>query len=68
MQPFAHITGQHLLSAVVDEVTGAETVSWELHAIGRNGSDDVLVDLAIPSLTPQQIQVRIISCMTRAPH
>jgi hypothetical protein len=54
------LAGQHLLSAVCDEVTGADTVSWELHAAAINGQDagdDVAVDLAIPSVSPEQMQV-----------
>lgn len=56
-------TGQHLLSAVCDEITGADTVSWELHA--SNGSatgNEVMIDLALPQLIPEQIQVPF-SCL-----
>ncbi|CAL5220041.1 g1988 [Coccomyxa viridis] len=51
-------TGQHLLSAVCDEVAGADTVSWELHplAIGSDCSDSVCIDLAVPQLSSQQLQ------------
>ncbi|BDA42267.1 Alanyl-tRNA editing protein Aarsd1 [Coccomyxa sp. Obi] len=51
-------TGQHLVSAVCDEVLGADTVSWELHARGGElgSSDNVMVDLATPSLSPEQMQ------------
>ena len=48
--------GQHLLSAVCDEVTGADTVSWELHA-PKGLDDDVAIDLAIPSVSSEQLQV-----------
>lgn len=52
-------TGQHLVSAVCDEILGADTVSWELHArAGKlGGSDNVMVDLATPILTQEQMQV-----------
>ena len=51
--------GQHLLSAVCDEVAGADTVSWELHPrpAGDEGSDSVCVDLAVPHLSSEQLQV-----------
>ena len=54
-------TGQHLVSAVCDEVLGADTVSWELHAraASQGGSNDVMVDLATPSVNPEQMQVRL---------
>lgn len=53
------VAGQHLLSAVCDEVAGADTVSWELHplAIGSDCSDSVCIDLAVPQLSSQQLQV-----------
>ena len=50
--------GQHLLSAVCDEVTGADTVSWELHASeGPGAGEDVAIDLAVPSVSSEQLQV-----------
>ena len=54
--------GQHLLSAACDEVAGADTVSWELHPrpAGDEGSDSVCVDLAIPHLSSEQLQVNTI--------
>ena len=54
-------TGQHLVSAVCDEVLGADTVSWELHARADSpgGSNDVMVDLATPSVNPDQMQVSL---------
>ena len=54
--------GQHLLSAVCDEVAGADTVSWELHPrpAGDEGSDSVCVDLAVPHLSSEQLQVNTI--------
>ena len=50
---------QHLVSAVADEVAGADTVSWEMHACSASGSGDesIAVDLATTSLTPAQIEV-----------
>ncbi|KAL3152409.1 Alanyl-tRNA editing protein Aarsd1 [Trebouxia sp. C0010 RCD-2024] len=50
-------TGQHLLSAVVEQVAGADTVSWELHPQQPNSatSDTVTIDLSVPSLTPEQM-------------
>ena len=38
-------------------MTGAETVSWELHPQQPDSdtADTVTIDLSIPSLTPQQI-------------
>ena len=49
--------GQHLLSAVVEQVAGADTVSWELHPRQRNSAtaDTVTIDLSVPSLTPEQM-------------
>lgn len=49
--------GQHLLSAVVEQLTGAETLSWELHPQQHNsaGADTVTIDLSVPVLTPQQL-------------
>lgn len=49
--------GQHLLSAVVEQVAGADTVSWELHPQQPNSatSDTVTIDLSVPSLTPEQM-------------
>ena len=52
--------GQHLLSAVCDEVAGADTVSWELHPrpASDEGTDSVCVDLAVPHLSSEQLQVK----------
>ncbi len=60
-------TGQHLVSAVCDEVLGADTVSWELHARASEpgSSDNVMVDLATPSLSPEQMQVTTCCCWTQ---
>lgn len=50
-------TGQHLLSAVVEQQIGADTVSWELHPRQPDSAtaDTVTVDLTVPDITPQQI-------------
>ncbi|KAK9817056.1 hypothetical protein WJX72_008928 [[Myrmecia] bisecta] len=51
-------TGQHLVSAVADDVCGADTVSWELHERPQEGQaadESVSVDLSIASLSPEQI-------------
>ena len=60
-------TGQHLVSAVCDEVLGADTVSWELHARASEpgSNDNVMVDLATPSLSPEQMQVTTCCCWTQ---
>lgn len=49
--------GQHLLSAVVEQVAGADTLSWELHPQQPNSAtaDTVTIDLSVPSLTPEQM-------------
>lgn len=53
----ASTAGQHLLSAVVEQVAGAETVSWELHPqqLDTATPGTVTIDLSVPSLTPQQM-------------
>lgn len=50
-------TGQHLLSAVVERLTGADTVSWELHPqqLDTATADTVTIDLSVPTLTPRQL-------------
>lgn len=55
----ASIAGQHLLSAVCDEVAGADTISWELHPrpTSSDSSDSVCIDLAVPHLSSEQLQV-----------
>ena len=62
--------GQHLLSAVCDEVAGTDTVSWELHPrpAGDEGSDSVCVDLAIPHLSSEQMQVNYAMLGTACQH
>lgn len=52
-------TGQHLFSAVCEWIMGLETVSWELHARAdsQSGNNDVMVDLATPSVSAEQIEV-----------
>lgn len=49
--------GQHLLSAVVEQVAGADTLSWELHPQQPHSptADTVTIDLSVPSLTPRQM-------------
>ena len=49
--------GQHLLSAVVEQVAGADTLSWELHPQQPDSvtADTVTIDLSVPSLTPKQM-------------
>ena len=53
----ASIAGQHLLSAVVEQVAGADTLSWELHPqqLDTATADTVTIDLSVPSLTPEQM-------------
>ncbi|KAL0026038.1 hypothetical protein WJX79_004093 [Trebouxia sp. C0005] len=50
-------TGQHLLSAVVERLTGADTVSWELHPqqVDTSTADTVTIDLSVPTLTTTQL-------------
>jgi len=50
-------TGQHLLSAVVEGLTGADTVSWELHPqqLDSATADTLTIDLSVPTLTPRQL-------------
>lgn len=52
------LTGQHLLSAVVEQLIGADTVSWELHPQQTDAAtaDTVTVDLTVPDVTPEQIR------------
>lgn len=54
------LAGQHLLSAVCDEVAGADTISWELHprSTDNESSDSVCIDLAVPALSSEQLRVR----------
>lgn len=53
-------TGQHLLSAVVDEVAGADTTRWEMHPFREDASSySACIDLSISSLKPQQMQVHL---------
>ena len=49
--------GQHLLSAVVEQIAGADTLSWELHPQQQDSAnaDTVTIDLSVPSLTPKQM-------------
>jgi hypothetical protein len=50
--------GQHVLSAVVDLLAGADTVSWELHPSDPDAAGDletVAIDLNVPSLTAEQV-------------
>lgn len=49
--------GQHLLSAVVEQVAGADTLSWELHPQQPDTAtaDTVTIDLSVRSLTPKQM-------------
>ena len=56
--------GQHLLSAVVEQVAGADTLSWELHPQQPHSStaDTVNIDLSIPSLTPKQMSDIEVQC------
>ena len=51
------VAGQHLLSAIVEQVARAETTSWELHPQQHDSAnaDTVTIDLSVPSLTPQQL-------------
>ena len=49
--------GQHLLSAVVEQLAGIDTLSWELHPQQSDTAtaDTVTIDLSVPSLTPKQM-------------
>lgn len=49
-------TGQHLLSGAFERLFDAETVSWHL------GADAATVDLAIESLTPEQVEQVELEC------
>lgn len=53
----AMLAGQHLLSAVVEQLIGADTVSWELHPRQTDSAtaDTVTIDLTVPDVTPEQI-------------
>ena len=47
---------QHLLSAVADVVTGADTAGWELRPSSSDGAADaVLVELETDALSPEQV-------------
>lgn len=51
--------GQHLLSAVVEILTGAGTVSWEMHPLkeGEPASKaSVSVELDVEHISPQQVE------------
>lgn len=52
--------GQHLLSAVVEQVAGVDTLSWELHPQQPDTTtgDNVTINLLVPSLTPSKLQLR----------
>ena len=56
--------GQHLLSAVVEQVAEADTLSWELHPQQPDSAtaDTVTVDLSVPSLTPKQMSHIEVQC------
>ena len=58
--------GQHLLSAVVEQVAGADTLSWELHPRQPDSAtaDTVTIDLSVPSLTPKQMSDIEAQCNT----
>lgn len=57
--------GQHLLSAIADEVLGADTASWELHSRSQDGDaagtadEAISVELEAASVTAAQILVGI---------
>lgn len=57
-------TGQHLLSAVVQQVLGAKTTSWELHPlqIGPACNYRVSIDLSVATLTPDQLRAIEAKC------
>jgi len=40
---------------VVERLTGADTVSWELHPRQLATADTVTIDLSVPTLTPRQL-------------
>ncbi len=47
---------QHLLSAIADVVTGADTAGWELRPSSTDGAvDAVLVELETDALSPEQV-------------
>ena len=51
---------QHLLSAVADEVAGADTAGWELRLTSPDGAADaVLVELETDALTSEQVRPRV---------
>ena len=51
------VSGQHLLSAVVEQLVGADKVRWELPPSQPETApaDTVTIDLSVPSLTPQHM-------------
>ncbi|KAK9786804.1 hypothetical protein WJX73_008834 [Symbiochloris irregularis] len=52
-------TAQHLLSAVVDEVMGADTTSWEMHPFKDSAdvfANTASIDLPVPKLSQGQQQ------------
>lgn len=57
-------TGQHLLSAVIERLVGADTVSWEMHSQQPDAvtADTVTIDLSVPSLTPKQLSAIEAQC------
>jgi len=61
-----------LLSAVIERLTGADTVSWELHPqqLDTATADTVTIDLSVPTLTPRQLADIEAQCNThiRAAH
>lgn len=57
-------TGQHLLSAVAEDLLGAATTTWEMHAredAGGTGAaaEAISVELNTPALSREQIQARL---------
>ena len=58
-------TGQHLLSAVVDEIVGADTISWEMHPLRDDqepSASTASIELPSPALSHQQLQVAASAC------
>ena len=66
--------GQHLVSAIADEVLGADTASWELHSRSQDGDaagtadEAISVELEAASVTAAQILVGIALTLEIPPH
>ena len=69
-EPGGGTQGQHLLSAVAEILTGAGTVSWEMHPL-REGEPasraSVSVELDVDHLSPQQVEAIEVSSRLSVP-